>query len=233
MLHCPHCGSAAAHDRHNVLGKWLICPACYGHFAWRDVAPDQPVETLALGPDRRPLGLVTTGQDMTEGGRWEHEHDALRDRAHALREDLEKVERLVHGMAQSFDTVLRAVEAPRTILLAEDDDAQRMIAQRTLEQLGYRVMAAADGQQALLLYDEHRHEIDLILSDTMMPNAGGPELYRAVCERNPRVKFVLSSAHTAAEVARQHSGIRGVPFIQKPWLLPELARLVRETLAAA
>ena len=232
MLRCPHCASAAAYDRQSLLGKWLICPACYGHFAWREAAPSQPVNAASLSLDRPPLGLLTMGQDVTEGKRWEVEYVTLRGRARALREELEEVGRLVRGMTHAFDNVLRAVEAPRTILLAEDDDLQRGTAQRALEKLGYRVIAAADGEQALLLYDEHQHEIDLILSDTMMPKTGGPELYRAVHERNPRVKFVLASAATAAEV-EEHSGLRGVPFIQKPWSLTQLARLVQETLAVA
>ena len=119
-----------------------------------------------------------------------------------------------------------------TILLVEDDDMLRRLAQLGLEKLGYRVIAAVDGHQALLLYGAHEHEIDLILSDMEMPNRSGGELYRAVRARNERVKFVLGSACTIAEV-REHDDLGpGVPFMQKPWTSPRLGELLREMLAA-
>ena len=119
-----------------------------------------------------------------------------------------------------------------TILLAEDDDMQRMLAQRLLEGLGYRVIAAADGREAMVLYDAYEHEIDLILSDLEMPQCTGGQLYRLVRARNRRVKFVLASACSAAEV-RAHADLGPtVPFIRKPWRSLQLAELLRETLTA-
>jgi two-component system, cell cycle sensor histidine kinase and response regulator CckA len=127
---------------------------------------------------------------------------------------------------------VKRVHVRTTILLAEDDEMQRLLAQRLLERLGYRVIAAADGQQALVLYGAHEHEIDLILSDMEMPERSGGELYRAVRARNDRVKFVLASACSIAEV-REHDDLGpSVPFIQKPWTSPLLAQVLRETLAA-
>jgi two-component system cell cycle sensor histidine kinase/response regulator CckA len=119
-----------------------------------------------------------------------------------------------------------------TILVADDDETLRRLAQHMLESLGYRVLAAADGQQALVLYGAHEKEIDLILSDMEMPRRTGGDLYRAVRARNERVKFVLASACTAEEVRKRDDLGPGVPFIQKPWTLPQLAQLLRETLAA-
>src|SRR4026208_770933 len=82
----------------------------------------------------------------------------------------------------------------RPILLAEDDDSLRQLVQLALEQLGYRVIPAANGHQALILFGAHEHEIDLILSDMEMPIQTGGGLYRAVRGLNERVKFVLASA---------------------------------------
>ena len=105
-------------------------------------------------------------------------------------------------------------------------------AQLGLEKLGYRVIAAGDGHQALLLFGVHEHEIDLILSDMEMPITSGGELYRAVRALNKRVKFVLASASTPDEVRNPEELGPDVPFIRKPWTLPELGELLRETLAA-
>jgi CheY-like chemotaxis protein len=121
---------------------------------------------------------------------------------------------------------------PITILLAEDDDALRQLAQCVLEGLGYRVIAAADGQQALVLYQAHEQEIDLILSDMEMPKRSGGELYRAVRAGNGRVKFVLASASTAEEVRQRDDLGPGVPFIHKPWTPAQLGRVLRDALAA-
>lgn len=119
-----------------------------------------------------------------------------------------------------------------TILLAEDDEALRQLVQLGLETLGYRVIVAGDGHQALLLYGVHEQEIDLILSDMEMPITNGGELYRAVRSLNGRVKFVLASACTADELRKRDELVPDVPFIQKPWTLTQLAGLLRETLAA-
>jgi len=123
-------------------------------------------------------------------------------------------------------------QGQRTILLVEDDDSLRHLVQLSLEHLGYHVIAAADGHQALILFGAHEHEIDLILSDMEMPITSGGELYRAVRALNERVKFVLASACALDELRKRDDPAPEVPFIQKPWTVTQLAGVLRETLAA-
>ena len=82
-----------------------------------------------------------------------------------------------------------------TILLAEDDDALRRLAQTTLEDLGYKVLAAANGFEALEIEGDHDGVIDLLLSDVVMPELGGFELSCAILETRPQIKVILMSGY--------------------------------------
>lgn len=117
-----------------------------------------------------------------------------------------------------------------TVLLAEDNPALRRAAQRALERLGYRVLVAADGEQALMLYREHESDIDLILSDVVMPKMGGGSLYRAVRAENGAVRFLMVSGYAPDDVSERGGVDPTVPFMQKPWTLAQLARRVEEVL---
>ena len=117
-----------------------------------------------------------------------------------------------------------------TVLLVEDDGDLRHLARRVLERLGYRVLTAVDGEQGLQLFRDREREIDLVLSDAGLPKLSGVELYRAVRERNPRVRFVLSSGCAPADVEGRSEPDGTIPFIQKPWTPAQLAQVVQRVL---
>ncbi|MBI4538995.1 MAG: PAS domain S-box protein [Gemmatimonadetes bacterium] len=126
-------------------------------------------------------------------------------------------------------------ELPRgseTILLVEDEPAVRRTARRTLEKLGYTVLEAADGQEALELYRGREAEIDLILSDVVMPRLGGKDLYEALRREGKGVKFLFVSGYTAHDVRESVRLDPALAFLQKPWTGADLAHKVRETLGA-
>lgn len=116
-----------------------------------------------------------------------------------------------------------AVEAQiGTILLVEDDVDLRSLARRALVRLGYRVLTAGDGEQALSLFREHEREIDLVLSDVGLPKLDGVGLVRAVRARNAGVKLLLSSGKAPTDLR-----VGEIQFIRKPWSLDELETAVR------
>jgi signal transduction histidine kinase/CheY-like chemotaxis protein len=119
-----------------------------------------------------------------------------------------------------------------TLLLVEDEEAIRGAAKRGLEQLGYRVLVAGDGHEALKILRGGRG-VDLVISDSMMPRLGGAELYERIRESGIRVKFLLASAYTPQETAEAATPRSDIPFLPKPWTLNELTRKVRELLDAA
>jgi two-component system cell cycle sensor histidine kinase/response regulator CckA len=126
------------------------------------------------------------------------------------------------------------VEPPRgqgqTILLVEDEPTVRQASEAMLERLGYQVLVAADGQQAQVLHTEHPGEIALVLSDLVMPKMGGLELYRLLRERDPAIRMVVVTGYPLGqEIATLLAqGILG--WIQKPFLLNELAQVVHRAL---
>ena len=117
-----------------------------------------------------------------------------------------------------------------TILFAEDEAALRQVARRALERLGYHVLLAADGDEALQLFYAHEAEIDLVISDSVMPKLGGVEVYEALRHHEPPIRFLLASGYSPTTAGHEHHPTARIPFLRKPWTLSELARQVRTVL---
>ena len=117
-----------------------------------------------------------------------------------------------------------------TILLAEDDKALRQLAVMTLEEIGYTVLAASDGFEALEVEDEHDGPIDLLVSDVVMPSLGGFDLMRAVRLSRPGIKVILMSGYPSRGKIKSFDVPDDVPLLQKPFDPETLARNVREML---
>ncbi|HEX5972194.1 MAG TPA: PAS domain S-box protein [Gemmatimonadaceae bacterium] len=120
-----------------------------------------------------------------------------------------------------------------TILLAEDDDAVRAIARETLERAGYRVLAAADGSQALALAGSHDGPIDLLLTDVIMPGMNGRELAATLTRRRPGLRVLYASGYTDNMLEGQGALTPGVTLLDKPFTPADLAAKVRDVLAGA
>ncbi|MBL0179062.1 MAG: response regulator [Gemmatimonadetes bacterium] len=114
-----------------------------------------------------------------------------------------------------------------TILVAEDEAQVRKLVDRVLTQLGYVVLSAASGAEALALDASHGGTIDMLLTDMVMPGMGGGELSRRIRERHPQMKVLLMSGYSEELVAAEHGD---VPFLPKPFTPEELATKVREVL---
>lgn len=122
------------------------------------------------------------------------------------------------------------VRGSETILLVEDDEHLLAAAARILERLGYRVILARDGEEALQIYRERSAEVDLVLTDVMLPKRTGPELYEAIRTGpgDPRVLFM--SGYPARTVRARSQMDPTIPFLQKPWTVDELGAAVRSAL---
>jgi PAS domain S-box-containing protein len=124
-------------------------------------------------------------------------------------------------------------DAPRgqeTILLVEDDDAVRNLAQRVLQGQGYTVLEARNGQEALHISAQHAHPIHLLLSDLVMPGVGGHALALQLVQTRPDLKVVLMSGYADHAVARHGLLESGFAFLQKPFSPVALANKVRQAL---
>jgi two-component system cell cycle sensor histidine kinase/response regulator CckA len=117
-----------------------------------------------------------------------------------------------------------------TILLAEDEDSLRRAATRLLEKHGYRVLAAANGTEALRLFREHAGQIDLVVADVVMPGLGGPQLVGELRRSGRSVKVLFTSGYTERDVQETKALAPDQPFLSKPWTVTDLLGRVREVL---
>ncbi|MBX3250531.1 MAG: PAS domain S-box protein [Myxococcales bacterium] len=121
----------------------------------------------------------------------------------------------------------QARRGDETILLVEDEDAVREVVGLVLERAGYRVLVASSGAEALRLWDEHRHEVDMVLTDMVMPGgvSGGQLAERLLAER-PDLRIMVASGYSPEHIP---TGER-VRFLPKPFVAKTLVREVRELL---
>lgn len=116
----------------------------------------------------------------------------------------------------------------KTLLLVDDEEAIRQIGQELLEDMGYQVLLAKDGREAVDLYSKNRDEIDIVLLDIVMPNMGGSEAYDRLKQINPKVKVLVWSGANINDVATKmlKRGCHG--FIHKPFSIKQLSKKIRE-----
>jgi DNA-binding NtrC family response regulator len=120
--------------------------------------------------------------------------------------------------------------ASETVLLVEDEVGVRRLARRILDIAGYRVLEAANGDDAERLFARHADSIDLVVTDVIMPGCGGPELLGRLQVRAPALKVLYMSGYTEQSAARKTGIDRGLPFGQKPFTAAKFVRHVREAL---
>jgi PAS domain S-box-containing protein len=146
-----------------------------------------------------------------------------------------------------FEIYLPVVEAPavraaervptklpqgrgETVLLVEDETPVRNITLLLLEKLGYRVLEAANAEEAFSLVESGQAKIELLLTDVIMPGTSGPELAAALSRRDLGIKVLFQSGYTGEAVLR-HANIKpDMAFLKKPFTLGTLAKKIREVL---
>jgi two-component system cell cycle sensor histidine kinase/response regulator CckA len=118
------------------------------------------------------------------------------------------------------------------ILLVEDEDGVRGIAAQLLSSFGYQVLEAADGEKALEIIKDNQGQIDLLISDVVMPGMDGPALLKEARPylRHARVMFI--SGYAERDLARTLEEERSISFLPKPFTLRQLAERVKQELNA-
>ncbi len=126
--------------------------------------------------------------------------------------------------------LLPASGGTETILIAEDDAVVRAFVKETLEQLGYTVIEAVDGEDAVEVFANNRDRVRLLILDVIMPKKNGKEVYEEIQKDRPDVKVIFSSGYTGDILYKKQFIERDFSFISKPVSPANLLRLVRETL---
>jgi len=125
------------------------------------------------------------------------------------------------------EAVLKGTE---TVLFVDDEDMIVGIGEKTLKRMGYDVITAKNGKEAIALYKENKARVNIVVLDMIMPEMGGGETYDRLKEINPNVKVLLSSGYSIEGQANEilKRGCDG--FIQKPFRMRMLSRKIREVL---
>ena len=117
-----------------------------------------------------------------------------------------------------------------TLLLVEDEAAVRSSARRLLERQGYTVLEARHGADALRIVEESGRQIDLVVTDLVMPEMGGKELAERLRTHRPALKVLFMSGYTEKAIAAGGVMPPNTGFVEKPFTVEQLMRRLREIL---
>jgi DNA-binding NtrC family response regulator len=120
--------------------------------------------------------------------------------------------------------------SPTTVLLVEDEESVREFVRVVLEQAGYEVVAVGDGIEGFERFSSEPHRFDLVLTDVLMPNRTGPELFELVRGIQPDARVLFMSAYTGGTPLTPIEMPHGVSLIEKPFSLDRLLLAVRQAL---
>jgi CheY-like chemotaxis protein len=118
-----------------------------------------------------------------------------------------------------------------TVLVIEDEPMLLDLLQVLLETNGYRVLTAADGEQALKVYQENLKEISVVLSDMGLPKIGGWEVFQRMKELNPSVRSILASGYLDQHLRSDLIDAGAKDFIQKPYIPDQILKRIREVIS--
>ncbi len=121
--------------------------------------------------------------------------------------------------------------AGQKVLVVEDEAMIRSNVSECLQQLGYGVLEAENGEAALQLCSKHQGEIDLVLTDLVMPGISGHQLAGELAQRHPEIKMLFMSGYTEDSAARRDILLKGSAFLQKPFSVGDLSNAVQQALA--
>ncbi len=130
----------------------------------------------------------------------------------------------VSAISVCESTTVKLLSGSGNILLVDDEETILTLGKDMLEELGYNVLTALDGIEALDIFINRKEEITCVLLDLTMPRLDGEQTFRELLRIDPNIKVIMSSGYNELEVARRFVGRGLAGFIQKPYKLAELAR---------
>jgi CheY-like chemotaxis protein len=130
------------------------------------------------------------------------------------------------------EPILTEVNGSETVLLVEDEQTVRLLAHEILIDRGYTVLEASNGEEAIQVSESYEGEIDILVTDVIMPGMSGTEVAEHLLRRRPKMKVLYMSGYTDNSIVNHGVLDSGVAYIQKPFTPDGLARKIREVLAS-
>ncbi|MCA1905667.1 MAG: PAS domain S-box protein [Desulfarculus sp.] len=124
----------------------------------------------------------------------------------------------------------RPLGGGETVLLVDDETSLRELGRQTLEGVGYRVITAASGEEALAIFKARSAEIDLVVLDLGMPGMGGHKCLQAILDLDPQAKVVIASGYSANGQVRQSLEFGAAGYVAKPYRRRDLLTTIRDVL---
>ena len=133
-------------------------------------------------------------------------------------------------IAKSVDITEKLLKGTETVILVDDEELILDVGRDLLEKMGYKVLTAGGGREAIELYKKNQDDIDIVILDMIMPHMSGSDTYDRMKEINPDIKVLLSSGYSIGGQATDilNRGCNG--FIQKPFNMNELSVAIRQIL---
>jgi two-component system, cell cycle sensor histidine kinase and response regulator CckA len=134
------------------------------------------------------------------------------------------------SLTEKKETEKQYSHGTETVLVVDDEELNINVTKLILQKLGYQVVTAGGGEEAMEIFINPGHKIDLVILDMVMPEMGGGETYELIKQIHPAMKCILASGYSinghAADIMKK--GVEA--FIQKPFTMGELAEVVRQVL---
>lgn len=144
---------------------------------------------------------------------------------------LPRMDQMLTAIAPAGEKSVK-LRGTETVLLVEDEEAVRQLAQEVLQSNGYCVLDAGNGNEAMKIAEQHNGVIDLMVTDVVMPLLGGRELAEKLSVTRPEMRVLYMSGHTDDAIVH-HGVLDGrAAFLEKPFGPDALALKVREVLSA-
>lgn len=190
----------------------------------------EPFFTTRTGK-RTGLGLSTVyGIVQQSGGKIEIESGL--DTGCTVRIDLPLME-VSDPIEDGEEQGVSSVQVPETVLIVEDQDSVKRLIARAVKRLGHTVLTASNGVEALQRWEQMEGRIDLLVTDVVMPEMGGPELVEKLRSLAPELKVIFLSGYAADSPLQQMLLLPGIEFLEKPLQMKELLERVQVALSAS
>ena len=177
-----------------------------------------PVTTGAMTCDRECLDSMLTDLALEEGA---YVYMEVADTGSGMSDDV---------ISATSGTEASLITGGGTVLILDDEESVLTIGRRMLERMGFQVMQAQDGNEAMAIFASLESEIRLALLDLTTPHMDGEETFRRMRQLNSSVRVVLSSGYNEQSVTSRFAGKGLAGFIQKPYLFEQLQDAMAEAL---